>query len=414
MAIDKGTLFGNPSITRTPTSNPTTEILSAYEPIIFECSYAASLNRSVSGQRITAEVFYEGVSLGTLKKSAITVSGNPRFRFNVSEMLQTALSSEVQTTLNTTNTIQTGGSYVAGQFYVVFVAYFITSVGNALEDGTVTSSTYNVANTIIQPETTTRTLDNYTLLGTGTPNTQLFLTKSPNNKVLRYGEVEQLFFLYLNANTAEVEYQTYNLSGVANTSVKLTPVAISNAYGYIPFSSGGILSAWTNISKVDIWINQSSGSTRISEKKTYKISQAGTCDTDVRLMWRNTLGGYDFFTFKDMYTKEYEVERVNYMKPLSDTIAVIDRQGKTLKNVGRHLYSVSSGYMPVEYLNFFEDLLDSNDVYWVQYDTSSGLWSNKLLPVVLTSDSMVINDKDGLVRMEVQFTMSRPKKTHND
>jgi len=412
MAIDKGTTFGNPTITRVPTNDYSTEVLSAYEPIIFECSYSASLNRAISGQRITAEVFYEGVSLGTLNKSSILVSGNPRFRFNVSEMLQTALSSEVQTVLNTTNTIQTGSSYVAGNFYVIFTGYFITSVGNALEDGTVTSQTYTVANTILQPDVTTRTLAQYTMLGTGTPNSRYFLSKSPANKVLRYGEVEQLFFLWTNSYTAELEYQTYDLSGSANASVKLTPVTILNNNGYMPFSVGGILSAWTSISKVDIWLNQSSGSTRVSEKRTYKISQESTCSTDVRLMWRNSLGGFDFFTFRDSYTKEYQVERINYMKPLSDTIAVIDRQGKTLKNKGAHIYSVSSGFYPKEYLEMFEDLLDSNDVYWVQY--TAGYWTNKMLPIVITSNDMVIDDKEGVVKMGVEFTMSRPKKTHND
>ena len=392
-----------PSITRTPVSVPADNVISAYEPIIFECSWTEP--SGTTAPRIECAVYHgSGATLlGTLKKESIDVGGGSiRYRFNVSDMLKTALSGEFITNAST-DEITSGNENLATSFYCVFTPKYTGTDSNPASDTATTSSTYYVGNGIIQPNNNLRVFDTgNTLTLTGTSS--VFLTYSPQNMTLYSGEDYQLSFFYLGSNQLELNYQTYNLGGNANSAQTVALKTITNKEGTFTITDNGantIIDDFANISAVDVWIEDSAAS-QLSQKKKFLISQ--NCVDGYRLAWLNSLGGYDKFTFKNYKNKTYNVDkRLNFTKPNDDTPIKTERNQTTLGHTGREIYTAVSDFVPTSYGSLFRDLLTSTDVY-LQANLST------YYPAIIRSTEQVMDDSDGLVQVVIEFELSKSVK----
>ena len=178
---------------------PSGDYLSPYDPIIFEATWAGTSTADpISGIRMECVVEYDlnvgtssGTQLGRISKQSITEGGSTFFRFNLSDILKTYVSHEyinlpISSDVITSPTQGGGLQKIANAFKFIFIPKYIDVNGVARTDTSVTSNNYRIVNHIIDRELTTRYIDtNSDYLADGT--SKKFLTKSPQNKVIRRG-----------------------------------------------------------------------------------------------------------------------------------------------------------------------------------------------------------------------------------
>lgn len=209
------TAKGAPVIATQPQSITTlsTDILSAYEPIVFDLTWTGSSDTTLTNVRMEAELYYGStpVLLGTQYKKSIDVSGTTTYRFDFSDMLKTVLNPEFWNNV-TTDIIQSGNENIVVPFYIDFVAKYNDAQGVEREDTTLTSGTYYAANTIAPLEDTQKFFNSLSIYN-ATHSSSKFLTKAPNNKTINENESEQLSFIYTGSNTLELNYELYDVNG---------------------------------------------------------------------------------------------------------------------------------------------------------------------------------------------------------
>jgi len=397
------------------TSEPTNYYNSPYDPIIYECTWGGSTTTDpITNVRMQAVVTYgdDGATLGTQTKQSISVSGTETFRFNFAEMLKTVLSYEFYNNISSDqiNAPATAGdNRINNTFIVTFTPKYTDVNGDNQDDTTVAASVRYVSNVIIPRDDTTRVL-NASSQWLAQSSTSKFLTHSPQNKIIREGEDEQLSFIHDTGNQVEYNYQTYDLGGNANAAQTKALVTTDWRYGTLTISDNGastVIDDFANISKIDVWIEDSTG-TQLTEKKTYLIKQG--CEKGYRLWWGNSLGGYDKYTFRDYYNSTYVVDnRLDYTKPKDSTPTLEERSKTTLGIDGNQHFKASSGFISNEWMDFMKDLMNSTELYYQPY-TSTG-FTTEIHPVVITSKEMVLEDSEGMIKMDIDFSYSEKEKT---
>jgi len=398
--------FGAPVITRTPVAVPADAVISAYDPIVFEVSWAGDTTAEpITAKRVKAEVFFTSsdTSLGTMKKESILISGNPRYRFNVADMLKTVLEFEFINNIST-DVITSGNDKLATEFKLTFTPEYIDSSGVSQTDTSTTSLTYFVGNGIIAPSDSIRSFNASKVL-TLTNTISEFLTFAPQNVILRTGEDFQLSFFYLGALQLEINFQTFDLGGNANAEQTVALKTITNKEGTFTISDNGagtIIDDFTNISKVDVWIEESDG-TQISQKKRFIISQE--CVDGFRLWWSNSLGGVDKFTFDIANNQTFNVrDRINYQQPLDDTPTREEFGVTTLKVTGNDVYTATTR-IQAGLLTWFRDLLTSTQAFYQTGPTT-------IHPINIRTKVVPLDDDDNLIQIDIEFEFSRATKTH--
>ncbi len=389
------------SITVTPVSNPDNEVLSAFLPIIFEVQSTAP---SLLNSRVQAIVKH-GVALdtiGTIKQDQITVGGTPLFRFNVSDLLRAKLNEDVLD-YNQSNDIQTGGELSTQQFRITFQKIFEDEFGLIIIQESINSLIYFVTNAIVQPQTSPQDLLTRTL----SAGAKLFLTDGPNNKPINPNtEEEQLSFIGGAALISfQLRYQTYNLAGAPNAEQFLPTKVLINHHGIININKQTILSGFAAISKVDVWVRNTSTGVQASEKKTFVVKD--NCDFElVRLQWLNSHGGIDEFSFENRKTRIQEFKRGVIQKALPLNYGV-ESEGRATRGVtSKEKLIISSGFQTKEYMDWFRQLLETTHVFWhVNFTTKYA--------VVITSQSMPFDDKDELQELVLELEISRDRITRD-
>jgi hypothetical protein len=407
------TIYGAPVIVAEPYSitDPDTEFLSIYDPVVYDLTWPGDTmifpGDGIGNIRMEAAVYYGStpVLLGTQVKTSIDISGTITYRFNVSEMLKTVLSPEIFNPI-TSDTINTGNENIVVPYKIHFTVKF-DDISTTRTDNTLISDTYYACNSIIQPDETNRIINKGTSAYIADSSTSKFLTKSANNQVISTNEDYQLSFITAEIDSAKLQFQTYDLGGNANAETTRATVDTTNSkYGTLTISDNGassILDGFATISKVDVWIENTSN-VEITEKKTFIINQG--CSNGYRLWWHNSLGGIDKYTFDQYTNKSYEQEeRINYQKPLGTTIAPSNISMQTMATKGNIVYTAVSKFETD--LNQFVDLLNSTEIYY-QPDVSS----STLVAVTIISDSQAISDSDGLIQVTIEFMNSQAHKTH--
>jgi hypothetical protein len=393
-----------PVITTPPTAN-TLNILSAYEPIIFDLTWATDSKPWIVGKYITCDVYYGAtpVLLGIQQKTAINVNGNLVYRFDLSEMLKTILNAQFFKDIST-DQINTGQEKILNRFYCDFRGNYVSQLRDRAErTALVRSSTYYVSNFIIQHDQAAKVLlpsvSSYIIGGVN----QRFLTKSPDNKPLQKFETEQLSFFYNGTNSLQIGVQTYQLNGTPNSEAYKSAVTVTNRNGTITLSPSDLTSTFDNISKIDVWLRDSVTLNRLTRKQTFVMDR---CTQGLRLVWLNQFGGVDKFTFKNYQLIETMVsDRVRYTKPLKAVSIPEDFRGKELSRKAVKRYRAVSDILTDDYLDLIEDLILSSEVY---LEENTNIWK----PVLVNTNSQIIRVSEGLIQCEIDFELSAQIKTH--
>ena len=121
--------------------------------------------------------------------------------------------------------------------------------------------------------------------------------------------------------------------------------------------------------------------TPYSESVLYE-GDCSTCNSceKVKLVWLNSLGGYDEFEFNCLQSKSLEAERVIGERTLTPTYTRGDRGRLNNANVAKRVKTVNTQFTTASDIDWLESLFMSPDVYEV---TDTGV----LTPVVIDSTS---------------------------
>ncbi len=319
----------------------------------------------------------------------IMIGSNERYRFNLSNILQTILLGDLAP-LGTANIVDALlGIQDVG---IVFTEFHddVDGFREAYESESVNDVEY--VDNIFQ-HTDTKDITDYIL---DNPTTGLFLTNSPEQDI-RVGEEVQLSFLSPNETGIELRYETFDLAGASNGEASLGAVVLTSNKAIATINANIITSA---ISRVDVWIVRTSDAAQFSEKKTLNVLT--NCVEPVRFWFRNPRGGYDQYTS----TGDREtIKRTSYdtiTKPLPFEFATQDRGEAVGRTVSSFELSAFTDFLKEEQRDWLGDLFDSNDVYVEE--------GGELVPVMVRKGNVLI-DSNQLISFQIKYAFANQQIT---
>lgn len=321
--------------------------------------------------------------------NGIIIGSNERYRFNLSNMLQTLISGDLAA-LGLAN-IQNAVDGII-EIGTVYTEWHDNDEGIREDYETTSSTGVEYVDNIFQ-HTDTNTIDDYFL---DTPTTGLFLTNAPDSQNIQVGEEVQLSFLTPNETDILVRYETFDLAGASNGVFSLGAVVVTSNKAIAPINSNIISSA---ISRADVWIARNSDNAQISEIKTFNV--VSNCKS-TRIWFSNSRGGYDAYSFKGNLEDVYNYKYNTINKSLPFGFSVQDRGRSVATSDNGHEFNLFSDFVRKEELTWFIDLYDSNDVYVIE----DGI----LVPITLEKDKNLVESVD-MVAINIEYKYANQQKT---
>jgi hypothetical protein len=152
---------------------------------------------------------------------------------------------------------------------------------------------------------------------------------------------------------------------------------------------------------------QNSAADFISEKRTFTFQDCSKYD-QVRLMWLNRLGGWDYYNFTLVSRTTINSEKATFKKNLPISYyygtTVADRETTVINTNNIKTKKVTSNWVTDEESDWLEELWTSNEVYEI-IDDPVYLGVKTQVPVVITTTSQEIKKRinDQIYNYEVEF-----------
>ena len=147
----------------------------------------------------------------------------------------------------------------------------------------------------------------------------------------------------------------------------------------------------------------------------------------IRLTWLNQWGTWDYYTFRKKSVKSLNTNRTSYTQQSGtwndSTFRINGYKGgkKNFRVNSKQLITVNTDFVKDEDAVWFEDLINSTDVYILNgyndqiNDSRSGITNKYVVPVTLITSSYVrktkVNDK--LIQYTFQIEKTHNKRTHS-
>lgn len=263
-----------------------------------------------------------------------------------------------------------------------------------------------------------------------TPNDQViyganYLTFGPAVVNVRENDRESLSFLNLSGTTSGAPWfwivNVYQKSGSTTQAQLSTGVATGTTakntmmhIGVGPWNLNNIPSSlvtgttqpiidFNRDAYYDVTVYSAGGPltfpTPLFSARTYNCDTTCTKYTPVRLMWLNSLGGFDYFNFILVSRETINLQRNQYKRNLPYNYT-IGQAGFTVSDIqSRESLQVTSDWMTDTQSQWMKELLKSKAVYELRSDGS-------YLPVILNMDSVEIKKSvnDKLINYEFSYT----------
>lgn len=333
----------------------------------------------------------KGTFIGSKRQSPILVSAISTFRFDISNLLQSALTYDLLSTgaanLQTPNVN-------AIKWYALLLNEEYDAADGTVKSINIPYFTDPVISTAMQVvRAALQHLDTQSLtafiIGS---SSQRFLTNGPKTRMIRIGEEDQLSFLYPAPSTTQcaIAYQPYDLLGAPMAGSTLSLVTIIDGRAVAPINSNIITAA---MSRVEVAI-VNSGAGVLSETITYKIDR-NSYTTAIRILFENYLGGFDAFTFTGAYKQINGNSKSSFSRDLGKTFSVSDR-GETILGVNAETsFEVFSRFLTRAESTWLVELINGTNVF---IQTSAGN-----IPITILNDSDVVDDTTGAVQMKLRY-----------
>ena len=231
----------------------------------------------------------------------------------------------------------------------------------------------------------------------GVTSSQPFLTEYPLNeqKYILPGQYETLS-MFINkigfgSPTPEcyINYKFYNSSG-SNIHNQTNIVDLWNGSIYddvqrwdIPVGTNYIPTFVSDSSYYTVNIQMSTGTGLVnqSETRTFLIDRSCSLYNNVRVMWLNSYGAFDFFNFRLDDKKTYNISTNEYKKVLPINYVIGDRQRTTLSSTVRETHVINTNWVTENIYAYLQGFLTSNEQYIIDENTGNPY------PIIITDKS---------------------------
>lgn len=134
-------------------------------------------------------------------------------------------------------------------------------------------------------------------------------------------------------------------------------------------------------------------------------------EDNVRLVWLNRLGGYDYFNFSKGLTETTNVQRKEWTRQLQWNYSMIDgaRQATTYSIDAQETYTVSTDWIDLNTQEMLKEIIGSQDVYWIIETPWSGSTPATIrkIPIIITDTSYKSKTaRDMIFNMTISFKLS--------
>lgn len=132
----------------------------------------------------------------------------------------------------------------------------------------------------------------------------------------------------------------------------------------------------TGVKYYDVWVEES-GAT-VSETRSYRIDTNCSPYDNVRMMFLNRAGGWDFFNFTLDSKKKVNIQRSEYNRIMDWDYTIGDRGRTNLATKADETWTITSDWISEKDSIWLEELLTSPEVYHITNGTFSYVFDTKI------------------------------------
>jgi hypothetical protein len=134
-------------------------------------------------------------------------------------------------------------------------------------------------------------------------------------------------------------------------------------------------------------------------------------EDNVRLVWLNRLGGYDYWNFSKGLSETVNYQKNEWVKQLPWNYSMIDgaRQATTYSIDAQETYTVSTDWIDLNTQEMVKEIVGSPDVYWLIETPWSGSTpaTVRKVPIIITDTSYKSKTaRDMIFNMTINFKLS--------
>lgn len=135
----------------------------------------------------------------------------------------------------------------------------------------------------------------------------------------------------------------------------------------------------------------------VSEIRTYRLDPDCNVSENVRLVWLNSFGGWDYFNFKVGGKQTINVERQTYKKLLARDYSIGDRGDTTYAQKAEETWSIQSNWITQAESEWLVNLIQSREVYELK--------SGEIYPIQILDTSYQVKQsiRDQIFNLTIQF-----------
>jgi len=195
--------------------------------------------------------------------------------------------------------------------------------------------------------------------------------------------------------SSSIQSAEYSLTSNASSSGQITSYPQAPAQSGFPLS--GSYSSYT--------IQAYDGTTKLGQSIQFNFD----CQQkypNVRIMWKNRLGQFDWFNFYMVSRESFDVQKRSYQPQLGTWDAATlsyAKQDSSNKNYiidANPAISVNTFFVPQSYNDIFKQLMASDEIYWLYDETN-----NFVRPLSIETSNIVFKTGvvDHLIQYQFQF-----------
>ena len=363
----------------------------AQSPVIFSVSSSANVGQP-NFQYIGELTIWTGSVSASGSGDTWTLAKYPSAQgftgiFDVSRIVNST-----QTTLTQTN--------VSAVSYLKFISYSRYQSGSSYITGSpISSNVYKAVDGYqIFPETIGENVYDMTPhwpLMTDGPATQSVFIDNIGQGAVYVGNIGTIIptKIVYSGSTGNGEYALTAADGNSNNEVRTYPQAPAET-GF-PLSLLG-LSTYT--------LQAYSGSTPLGSKITFNVECIQKYP-NIRIKWKNRYSEFDYFNFYMVNRKSFTSTKRTYQPQIGSwqqrTLAYNEYDSQTLNYIvdSNQNISVNSFWIPETYNDIFKQLLVSNEIYWMQENTTHV----KPLTIITQNINFKTGVNDHLIQYQFDF-----------
>lgn len=172
-----------------------------------------------------------------------------------------------------------------------------------------------------------------------------------------------------------------------NLNVYTYPINVNNLYRRVDFGVGpkNLINAGVILKNVDYYTIRVNKSSNISELKYYKIDNKCSSYDNVRVLFLNRAGGWDYFNFKMDSKRNININRTEYERILNYNYRLGDRGRSILSQDVDINMTITSDWITEKDSIWLEELITSPEVYILgNDDVLGGSSTGYKLPILIT------------------------------